>query len=427
MSSVLGWLVVAFVLSLISFIAYSSQIFIIWPWYHSTLSVDLIMLLLPFNILVGMLLWNYYLSVTIDPGRVPVNWKPDTHIDGYEVKKLTGKPRYCRMCERYKPPRAHHCRTCNRCVLRMDHHCPWINNCVGYHNHGHFIRFLFYVDLACSYHAAMISKRLYDSLQLHYADETSNLELIFIVLNYVACIPVLLLVGGFSLYHFYLLSGNCTTIEGWEKDKVATMIRKGKLQEVKFPYNLGVRRNIDTILGPNPLLWCWPTRVRGSGLKYEVSDGDDVEQSWPPQDPDKQQHEFSLPDTPWTYENGSINPNLQPSNSSERQHTMKRRRTKHPGVSSVPPYHPDYQATVDEDADSLVSSDDYSQPLLRRGSEGYEVHSIGREELLERYLRELGEDPGRYVRYIPQPDTDSESETDNIPLGQHAQAAPTMS
>lgn len=61
--------------------------------------------------------------------------KPDTHSDGFEVKKLTGKPRYCRMCEAYKPPRTHHCRQCERwavisfvlaeshlapsCVLRM--------------------------------------------------------------------------------------------------------------------------------------------------------------------------------------------------------------------------------------------------------------------------------------------------------------------
>lgn len=34
---------------LIAFITYSSQIFIIWPWYGSTLSVDLLLLLGPFK------------------------------------------------------------------------------------------------------------------------------------------------------------------------------------------------------------------------------------------------------------------------------------------------------------------------------------------------------------------------------------------
>jgi hypothetical protein len=46
-----------------------------------------------------------------------VKQRPDTHSDGYEVKKLTGGPRFCRMCDKFKPPRAHHCRQCNRCVV----------------------------------------------------------------------------------------------------------------------------------------------------------------------------------------------------------------------------------------------------------------------------------------------------------------------
>lgn len=83
-----------------------------------------------------------------------------------------------------------------------------------------------------------------------------GLELIFVILNYATCIPVLLAVGGFrlvvitstcihlsnpllldkiSLYHFYRLMGNTTTIEGWEKDKVATLVRHGKIHEVLLP------------------------------------------------------------------------------------------------------------------------------------------------------------------------------------------------
>lgn len=42
----------------------------------------------------------------------------------------------------------------------IDHHCPWINNCVGHFNHGHFIRFLFFVDIACLYHLVMVTKRV---------------------------------------------------------------------------------------------------------------------------------------------------------------------------------------------------------------------------------------------------------------------------
>ncbi|KAL0951596.1 hypothetical protein HGRIS_008275 [Hohenbuehelia grisea] len=274
MHPILGRLIVNFVLCLISFLAYSSQIFIIWPWYGGVVSVELLNLLVPFNVLVAMLLWNYFLCVTTDPGQVPPNWKPDTHSDGYEVKKLTGRPRYCRMCERPKPPRTHHCKQCNRCVLRMDHHCPWVNNCVGHFNYGHFIRFLLYVDVACSYHLVMITRRVLGTMGTRVWDEPSGVELVFIILNYVACVPVLLSVGAFSIYHFMCLLGNTTTIEGWEKDKVATLVRKGKIREVKYPYNLGRRKNIEAVLGRNPWLWCWPTTTPGTGLKYELADGD---------------------------------------------------------------------------------------------------------------------------------------------------------
>lgn len=36
------------------------------------------------------------------------------------TSKQDGQPRYCHMCECYKPDRAHHCKDCNACVLKMD-------------------------------------------------------------------------------------------------------------------------------------------------------------------------------------------------------------------------------------------------------------------------------------------------------------------
>jgi hypothetical protein len=38
--------------------------------------------------------------------------------------------------------------------------------------------------------------------------------------------------------------------------------------------HLGRRKNIESVLGPNPLLWCWPTVTPGNGLKYQLANGD---------------------------------------------------------------------------------------------------------------------------------------------------------
>ncbi|EMD34715.1 hypothetical protein CERSUDRAFT_116907 [Gelatoporia subvermispora B] len=291
-----GRLFVGCTTALICFISYSPQIFVVWPWYGSELSTELLSLIIPFNILVGMLLWNYCLSVVTDPGRIPPSWEPDLQDqDGYEVKRLTSEPRYCRTCESYKPPRAHHCWQCKRCVLRMGHHCSCINNCIGHFNYGHFIRFLFYVDLACVYHFAMLTRRVYVATHGRHRvraprcrsvvvdsdtcqDFLSGKELVFVVLNYVTCIPVLLVVGGLSLYHFRDLLNNTTTIERWEKNQVAILIRHGRIREVKFPYNLGMKRNIMSVLGNNPLYWCWPAVPPGTGLKYQIVVADDPDE-----------------------------------------------------------------------------------------------------------------------------------------------------
>jgi hypothetical protein len=49
MGRLLGRIGVGFVCALIAFIAYSVQIFVIWPWYGRVLSVELILLLAPFK------------------------------------------------------------------------------------------------------------------------------------------------------------------------------------------------------------------------------------------------------------------------------------------------------------------------------------------------------------------------------------------
>ena len=76
-------------------------------------------------------------------------------------------------------------------------------------------------------------------------------------------------------------------IEAYEKDKVATLRRRGHIhdvrqldalliltpRQVKYPYDLGFVRNIASVLGQRTLWWCWPQRMQGDGLSFPTSAG----------------------------------------------------------------------------------------------------------------------------------------------------------
>ncbi|CCL98131.1 uncharacterized protein FIBRA_00125 [Fibroporia radiculosa] len=208
-------------------------------------------------------------------------------------------------------------------------------------------------------------------------------------------------------------------------------------------YNLGLKRNINSVLGNRPLLWCWPTVPPGTGLKYQLAEGEDPDaEMWPPEDPAKAytlpepdpNYKFRLPDSPWTYQNGSLNPNLEPSNARQRSTSQRRRKVLQGPYSSLPPYHPDYNETQDEDAYSVSSeSSGYEEyednsafahriaegvARVRRGSEGYEVKAIDRDAILQKFVEGRTHEPGRYQPYVPQPESDSEPEDidDSVPL-----------
>lgn len=52
------------------------------------------------------------------------------------------------------------------------------------------------------------------------------------MINFVLDIIVLFSVGILSGYHFYCLLVNQSTIEAWERSKVETLIRRGKIPPV---------------------------------------------------------------------------------------------------------------------------------------------------------------------------------------------------
>ena len=69
-------------------------------------------------------LFNYCNAALVEAGPLPqIAWGS---VEFITQGALEGH-RFCSVCERPKPPRAHHCRACKTCVLDMDHHCPFVS------------------------------------------------------------------------------------------------------------------------------------------------------------------------------------------------------------------------------------------------------------------------------------------------------------
>ncbi|KAJ1963213.1 Palmitoyltransferase [Dipsacomyces acuminosporus] len=272
---------------LIGFIGYTSQVFVFWGFLGGA-SLTTFAVLGVFNVLLHLLYYNYYLAVTVPPGHVPIGWEPPRNgANVYELKRDTLKPRYCRICKGFKPPRTHHCSDCDRCVLKMDHHCPWTNNCVGFYNQGHFLRFVYMVDATCAMALAMHAMRMYelvvDSLNgTYYVRQPTQTEVAFLIINMTLLFFVLLFVGVLSCYHVYLVSRNTTTIESREKERVVKLVKAKKCKPTPYPYDLGMLRNFKSVFGENVLLWWQPKRMAGSGLDFSIKNGLVPPVYWPP-------------------------------------------------------------------------------------------------------------------------------------------------
>lgn len=78
--------------------------------------------------------------------------------------------------------------------------------------------------------------------------------MIILVVNMIALVPIILSVGCLSMYQYYCLLYNTSTIESWEKEKVATMIRRGKIREVRSCHALDKTKRTKGAVSVNPFL-----------------------------------------------------------------------------------------------------------------------------------------------------------------------------
>lgn len=92
--------------------------------------------------------------------------KQDHAVDMHDKSDKNGLVwQFCKTCDRYVPPRAHHCNYCQACILRRDHHCYLIGNCIGHYNQRYFIVMCFYVIWASALGFPMTCYYLANSIE----------------------------------------------------------------------------------------------------------------------------------------------------------------------------------------------------------------------------------------------------------------------
>jgi len=233
------------------------------------------------NSLTFMVVTCLVLAMFTDPGSVPdaPPWQAQNEEDdktstgknqtgtGTQVvqheTKLSGARRWCKNCSLYKPDRCHHCRVCKSCILKMDHHCPWIANCIGFNNHKYFLLLVFYALV----NLAFISFTLcYETVSLVYVVEMTFWRRFFLVFVITFSLIMGMLLKCFFLLHLWLTSRGMTTIEFCEKRHVH-LGSGGRLSL----YDVGLYKNLQSVLGPNPLFWLMPFNLpEGDGLEFRV-------------------------------------------------------------------------------------------------------------------------------------------------------------
>lgn len=250
------------------FIHFTSQYYVIWPWYfeqyaqsnsNNTIKENgrawssynqhyvspqeqkiatslFVIFSVVFNILVAFIYYYYMKAWLTDPGRVPKRKIDDENDDDDDEEPLG---RYCRKCRVYKPPRCHHCSSCNRCILKMDHHCPWIGNCVGFYNHGHFIRFLIFASIASTALFWILIWRVLDiptsyvlwnrNSKQYWNSSISIGQLAFLFINLIATAVVSLSVGLLTIVQIFNAAVGKTSIERSEIERMEKAIQVGDL------------------------------------------------------------------------------------------------------------------------------------------------------------------------------------------------------
>ncbi|KAI1325680.1 DHHC palmitoyltransferase-domain-containing protein [Xylariaceae sp. FL0255] len=201
-----------------------------WLWHNVSPAVPLV-----FAYIVYVTLSSFIRASASDPGILPRNLNQFPPADENEDPLRLAPPtndwvliksaesataamevpiKFCKACNIWRPPRAHHCRLCDNCVETQDHHCVWINNCVGRRNYRYFFTFVFFLTLLALYiFAAPLAQLLLYSRRekVSFAQAINHFRVPFFLVIYAAIgslYPIAL-----AGYHLFLMARGETTRE----------------------------------------------------------------------------------------------------------------------------------------------------------------------------------------------------------------------
>ncbi|XP_003970490.1 palmitoyltransferase ZDHHC15B [Takifugu rubripes] len=247
-------------------------------------TVEKVAYLLVFHVCFVMFCWTYWKSIFTPPSspckkfqlsysdkhRYEMEERPDVQkqILVEIARKLpiftraqSGAIRFCDRCQVLKPDRCHHCSVCETCVLKMDHHCPWVNNCVGFSNYKFFLLFLSYSILYCVFIATTVCQYFLKFWVGELPNGRAKFHVLFLM--FVAVMFFVSLMFLFS-YHCWLVAKNRSTLEAFS----APVFVSGP---DKNGFNVGVRRNVQQILGEDRRLWLVPVFTsQGNGHYFPL-------------------------------------------------------------------------------------------------------------------------------------------------------------
>ena len=208
----------------------------VWPQISNfTKLTVIIVILLPYVFL--------YLACAADPGYI-THENHSYYMSLYPYDYTLYHPgNQCRTCGFLKPARSKHCSICKKCIAKADHHCIFINSCVGYGNHHWFLLLLLSTSVLTLYGGILGTWLLSTDLSARFPgwalwppkDMTYHRYMAILgwgitrhaSFGAVTLLSILTtpLVGGLSVYTFYLVFRGTTTNESlkwsdWKEDMV---------------------------------------------------------------------------------------------------------------------------------------------------------------------------------------------------------------